>query len=90
MATLTICKFKRQDDRAWRDITCDYGSLTDVANDPVQQWIDSKATDAMRECIDGFNSNSKGLTFSNYVADFFHARPGVSCGILDNANCEVS
>ncbi|KAF2098318.1 hypothetical protein NA57DRAFT_57479 [Rhizodiscina lignyota] len=82
--------FKRQDSTGWRDITCTTGSLTDVSNDPVQQWIDAKTTDAMRECIDAYNSDSKGLTFSNFVANFFNARPGISCGLLDNDNCAVS
>lgn len=81
---------KRQDARAWRDITCDFGSLTSVSNDPVQQWIDSKAEDAMRECLDAFNANNMGLTFSNFVFNFFNGRPGPSCGALENSNCDVS
>jgi hypothetical protein len=81
----------RQDDRSWRDIPCDYGSLTDVTNDPMQQWIDAKASDAMGELFDAFNADSKGLAFPNFVADFFHARPGIDCGdIADNANCQVT
>jgi hypothetical protein len=28
--------------------------------------------------------------FSNYAADFFHARMATNCGDLDNPNCEVA
>lgn len=27
----------------WRQVTCDYGTLGDSTNDPVQQFIDSQA-----------------------------------------------
>jgi hypothetical protein len=79
---------KRQD-VGWRDVSCDFGSLTSVGNDPVQQWIDSQATSAMIDCMAEFNSNSKGLTFTNFVFDYFHAPGPPQCGSLERASCST-
>jgi hypothetical protein len=78
------------DTNGWRDISCDYGSLTSVDNDPIQQWADAAASGAFSDVWTQFKADSKGMTFSNYVADFFHAHPTIDCEDVTSANCDVS
>lgn len=73
----------RADDRNWRDIPCDYGSLSDARNDPFDQWNDAKASEAFSDAYNQYmKDNDQYLGFSNSIANYFHTVPGINCGTL--------
>ncbi|KAF2116294.1 hypothetical protein BDV96DRAFT_573731 [Lophiotrema nucula] len=76
--------------QSWKDVKCDFGSLTDVSSDPAQQWNDSQAAAAYDEMAKSWAKNGTKLPLSNYIANFFHARPELNCQDLANPNCAVT
>jgi hypothetical protein len=80
----------RVDDTEWRNVKCDHGALGSAQSDPFVMWNDAKATEGWSDCYEEYINNRSSIGFSNFVADYFHARPNINCGALDNANCEVT
>lgn len=73
----------------WAEISCSYGSLTSIFNNPYEQWNDSGASAAFADVKAKWEMEGRAkASFPDYVADFFHTRPDISCEVLDKANCK--
>lgn len=78
----------------WANVKCDFGSLSEASNNPWAQWNDSGADAAWKVVAGNWDGSllpvTKGKLFSDFVADFFHARPSISCEYMDNPNCDTT
>jgi hypothetical protein len=78
---------------SWRNVACDFGSLTSAGNDPVQQFIDSQTTYAYSEMWTAWTNNATAqsiFAFPDYVTDYFHGPPAIACELLTETACDVS
>lgn len=70
------------------DVSCQAGSLASVVNDAASQWSDADARNAYHDMWTAFEIDTKGLSLSNFIGDYFKARPSLACELLDHENCQ--
>ena len=72
-------------------MSCDAVPLPDVASNPQDQWDTAGGAAAWKDATDAYAGQNTGdLSLSNFLFNFFHARPFPNCDLLDNSNCDTT
>lgn len=74
----------------WDSVSCEAGNLTSVANAPIEQWTDADAANAYEDMWTAFEKDNKSMNLSNFIGDYFNARPSLACELLDHENCQTT
>lgn len=74
----------------WENVSCEAGKLTSVANNPIEQWTDADAANAYEDMWTAFEKDNKSLKLSDFIGDYFKARPSLACELLDHENCQTT
>jgi FG-GAP-like repeat len=73
---------------AWRNVSCNYGSIDDLLEPRDKRWSDAQADEAMTEAFRFYNDapppKDSGVEFSMVLAAFFQSGSGLSTSMTCN------